>query len=280
MVYRIDDTTAVSALPALPTDDIGNPGFFTGGSTGGMSATRVRYWWLNMVQEELLSPVSAAGLTPDKSNNTQLLQAIKVLAALAASNAPRGMAKFTTSGNFTVPAGVYFIRRRVWGAGGAGGGAKGTGAGAGGGGGAFAEDVLAVTPGQVLPVTIGAGGVGAAGANGTSGGTTSMSGITCPGGSYGTYGDSAASTGFGYGGIPTGGTVARQGGNGQGASAAGGTLLGGMGGASYGSGSAPFVTGVTANGVSGSFPGQGGGGGIGDGAIGGSGAPGEIDIYW
>ncbi|WP_282758283.1 hypothetical protein [Komagataeibacter saccharivorans] len=79
MVYRIDDTTAVSTLPALPTDNIGDPGFFTGGSTGGQAATRVRFWWLNMVQEELATIVLAAGLVLNKSNNGQVLAAIQKL---------------------------------------------------------------------------------------------------------------------------------------------------------------------------------------------------------
>ncbi|BCZ75993.1 hypothetical protein [Novacetimonas maltaceti] len=79
MVYQIDDATAVASLPALPTDNIGTPGFFTGGSTSGGAPTRVRYWWLNMVQEELRNLVIAAGLTQDKTNNAQVLAALKVL---------------------------------------------------------------------------------------------------------------------------------------------------------------------------------------------------------
>ncbi|MCW4591519.1 hypothetical protein NO263_13100 [Gluconacetobacter entanii] len=77
MVYQIDDATAVASLPALPTDNIGTPGFFTGGSTSGGAPTRVRYWWLNMVQEELRNLVIAANLTPDKTNNAQVLAALR-----------------------------------------------------------------------------------------------------------------------------------------------------------------------------------------------------------
>ncbi|MFT9385514.1 hypothetical protein [Acetobacter sp.] len=79
MVYRIDDTTAVASLPALPTDSIGTPGYFTGGSTTGGAPTRVRYWWLNMVQEELAAFPAAAGMAFDKSNNGQTLAAAKAL---------------------------------------------------------------------------------------------------------------------------------------------------------------------------------------------------------
>ncbi len=46
-MYRIDDNTAAGAAPALPTDNIGTPGFFKGGVAGSSTATRVRFWWLN-----------------------------------------------------------------------------------------------------------------------------------------------------------------------------------------------------------------------------------------
>lgn len=92
MVYRIDDTTAVSTLPALPTDDVGDPGFFTGGSTGGLSATRVRFWWLNMVQEELCAIAQAAGIQFDKSNNGQCIAAIKQLISLALASSGNALA--------------------------------------------------------------------------------------------------------------------------------------------------------------------------------------------
>ncbi|MDT8872291.1 hypothetical protein RAA17_16585 [Komagataeibacter rhaeticus] len=71
----------MGTLPALPTDSIGAPGYFTGGSTSGGAPTRVRYWWLNMVQEELAAIATAAGATLDKSNNGQVLAAIQALIA-------------------------------------------------------------------------------------------------------------------------------------------------------------------------------------------------------
>ncbi|AHI25782.1 hypothetical protein BGC31_04845 [Komagataeibacter xylinus] len=45
-----------------------------------------------MVQAELLAPVVFAGLTPDKTNNRQLLQAIQALAKAAAAAAVAGYA--------------------------------------------------------------------------------------------------------------------------------------------------------------------------------------------
>lgn len=99
MVYRIDDVTAVSALPALPTDNIGEPGFFTGGSTTGQSPTRVRFWWLNMVQEELINIAQAAGIVFDKTKNDQCITAIKQLISGVASSAVMGTPEVLADGD-------------------------------------------------------------------------------------------------------------------------------------------------------------------------------------
>ena len=77
MAYRIDDRTAVSLLPAPKTTGTGQPGFFTAGDPQtGEGATVVTDDWLNMVQEELVGVVQAAGIAPDKTNNGQLKAAI------------------------------------------------------------------------------------------------------------------------------------------------------------------------------------------------------------
>ena len=76
-MHRIDDPTAAPTLPAPRPQ--GTPGYFTGGSPGssGFAATVVRYEWTNAVQEELAAIVDAAGLTLDKTNNNQVLQALR-----------------------------------------------------------------------------------------------------------------------------------------------------------------------------------------------------------
>jgi hypothetical protein len=78
-MHRIDDPTAVPTLPAPRAQ--GTPGYFTGGSPGssGFAATVVRYEWLNSHQEELAHVVETAGLTLNKTDNTQLLQALNKL---------------------------------------------------------------------------------------------------------------------------------------------------------------------------------------------------------
>lgn len=91
----------------------------------------------------------------------------------------RGSQTFTTPGthNFTVPDGVSKITAYIFGAGGGGGGCVNEYyGGGGGGGGAFMLASINVTPGQVLPVIVGAGGKGLAGANnGSQGGYSGLS---------------------------------------------------------------------------------------------------------
>ncbi|MEI6140245.1 MAG: glycine-rich domain-containing protein [Mariniphaga sp.] len=68
---------------------------------------------------------------------------------------------FTSSGTFTVPAGVTLIKVQCWGGGGGGGhgGSSGNGMN-GGGGGAYSAKEFSVTPGALYTVTVGAAGAG------------------------------------------------------------------------------------------------------------------------
>lgn len=94
---------------------------------------------------------------------------------------PTGAQEFTASGNFTVPGGV--TRVFVSGCGGGGGSVyDGVNApGAGGAGRSVVRKPMAVTPGAVLPVVI-----GAAGAVASAGGATTFNGLSLNGGSAGT----------------------------------------------------------------------------------------------
>ncbi len=76
-MHRIDDPTAVPTLPA--PRPAGTPGYFTGGSPGssGFAATVVRYEFMNALQEELAAIVETAGITLDKTNNAQVLAALR-----------------------------------------------------------------------------------------------------------------------------------------------------------------------------------------------------------
>lgn len=69
-MYRIDNVTSVATPPAIPPAQ--SEAFWDRG-------THMEDWWLNMIQEEIRSVVLAAGLTPDKADNTQFTKAIDAL---------------------------------------------------------------------------------------------------------------------------------------------------------------------------------------------------------
>jgi hypothetical protein len=88
-----------------------------------------------------------------------------------------GVQTFMTSNGFTVPMGVTQVEVEVWGAGsGTYASVPGLPSGGGSGGGYSRKLVAGLTPGQIVPVTIGAGGVGGttAGVAGGPGGTSSF----------------------------------------------------------------------------------------------------------
>ena len=78
-MFRIDGPGAVGELPPV-REGVSAPGFFGPGNpaTGQMS-TRVTYEWLNAVQEELAAVIEGAGIDLDKTDNGQLLAALRTL---------------------------------------------------------------------------------------------------------------------------------------------------------------------------------------------------------
>src|SRR5690242_5771521 len=78
MAFRIDNSTAVSVKPTPAA--AGTAGWFTDGNPGtGVPGTVVTADWLNGVQGEIDSVLTAAGVTPDKTLTNQLLAAIRKL---------------------------------------------------------------------------------------------------------------------------------------------------------------------------------------------------------
>lgn len=78
-MFRIDHPTAAVSLPAPAA--AGTPGFFTEGNpTSGTPATVVTADWANLIQEEILNVLLAAGITPNKASRTQLSEAIALIA--------------------------------------------------------------------------------------------------------------------------------------------------------------------------------------------------------
>jgi hypothetical protein len=190
------------------------------------------------------------------------------------------------SGNFTVPAGVTSVTVETIGAGGGGAGGAYTYGGGGGGAGAVKTATIPVTPGQIIPYTIGtAGTAGTAGSltvaagNGGNGGSTSFGSSVVANGGFGGQG-ATAGIGNGVGGF-AGGIGGTNGTNG--ASNLGSRTYGGNGGTTAigisGQGSTGSATSYTAPtaGVRGAGGGAGSGwlnsnGNLGDaGAIGGNG---------
>lgn len=201
---------------------------------------------------------------------------------------------FTTTGSSTwqVPSGVTSINVLVVGGGGGGGGAKtssNVGVGGGGGAGGFVNNTTyAVTPGQNITVTVGAGGTGGGpSAEATNGGDSVFDTITATGGGAGgTYTGNAPAVGGsgGGGGYNTAGAAGTAGqGNAGGAHGAGADGDGGGGGGASAVGADGSDTGPTGgNGGAGtalSISGSsvtyaGGGGGGSDGGTAGSGGAG------
>jgi hypothetical protein len=116
------------------------------------------FYRLTGIEAELINFLVYMGFTPDEADLKQIL---KALIKLTRQNAVQ--TAFTTAGtfNFTVPADVFFIDVEVWGGGGGGGSPLSANRGAGGAAGAgYARKLCSVTPGQVIPVTVGGGGGG------------------------------------------------------------------------------------------------------------------------
>lgn len=200
---------------------------------------------------------------------------------------------FTASGNFTVPQGVVSVVVEVVGGGG-GGGASGDGSaggvsgnvgGGGGAGGYGYKRISGLTPGSVIAVTIGAGGVAPANSGGGIGGSSSFGGlITCTGGGGGTYGVTTLGLG-GPGGTASGADLTIPGGTGgfAGPNVTSVTLSdaeriysrGGVTGKGFGT--------VTWSGTGSAGQGYGSGGGGasgGSGTAGGTGASGLVLVEW
>jgi hypothetical protein len=90
----------------------GTTGYFGPAVPGISPATRVRYWFVTMLQEELMSILAAASVTADTTGTVfnQVLLSIQALIGAI----PHGVHNITSSGTWTVPAGVTVIEVEVW----------------------------------------------------------------------------------------------------------------------------------------------------------------------
>ena len=108
-MHRVDHSTAKSVRPAI--QPAGTPGYFGDGDASmGDPPTILTADYMNALQEELVAAVLAANLTLTKSTNSQLAQAITIIAgvqgAVVGSN--------TLSLNPTFPLPAYFGGHRVF----------------------------------------------------------------------------------------------------------------------------------------------------------------------
>lgn len=282
---------ASASPPTMPVAP--SLGFPAPGNPGVSLATKPGAWWYHMVTQELLAVVSAAGLTPDQANLSQVLAAIRTLAVGRLVN----VQVFNASGTYTPSSSrISKIVVEAVGGGGAGGGAAATSSSssAGGGGGAGCY-IKAMFTGQPAPtvVTVGAGGAGASGAAGGAGGTTSFGALASVAGGGG--GSAApASTVFPVNAPPSagGGTASSTGlvistspgGSGQWGIvySLGANALGGSGGTSV-LGMGATWTGSGSTGNAGIGKGAGGSGACnattGGALLGGAGAAGAVIVY-
>ena len=178
--------------------------------------------------------------------------------------------QFASSGNFVVPQGVSLLKVRIHGAGGGGGGNTGQGGGGGGGGGGYAEAVVPVSGGQIIPVLVGSGGAGgpntgrsASGNNGQDGGSSSFGSAIGATGGRGGAGSLAGGQGdSGSGGSGFGTIISMTGGAGNAGFSTGPNGFGGHGAAgAAGGGGGAASSGLPSSGAS---PGGGGAGGGGN----------------
>ena len=80
-MFRIDNSTAASALPA--PGPAGTPGYFTEGDPAhGVAATGISGDWLNMIKEEFMSILAAADVGESKTTFNQVLVALRALFAI------------------------------------------------------------------------------------------------------------------------------------------------------------------------------------------------------
>jgi hypothetical protein len=201
-MHRIDNSSAVTTMPTRKPP--GTAGFFSfGDQTVGQLATIVEADILNAIMMEISNVVTGAGLTLNKTDDTQLRQAITaMLGALSAATVVKFAA---TSGAYTPSAHLKLAVVELWGGGGGGGSAPGfpayaVTAATGGASGAYCYRVYTPTEiGASGTIVVGGGGAGGAAGvfNGADGGQTSFSpagtgaGITANGGGGGQYGLSA-----------------------------------------------------------------------------------------
>jgi hypothetical protein len=76
-VNKVDSHNSVAERPAPEASEVQTPGYFSiGDMEAGVNGTVVPAWWLNAVQDEILTVINNAEITPSKVDSAQLYAAI------------------------------------------------------------------------------------------------------------------------------------------------------------------------------------------------------------
>lgn len=105
-MQRIDGSTRSATLPVPAATGAGasSPGFFSRGDPlTGTPPTTLDADWANMIQEEIIAPVVAAGIAPDKADHGQLLAAMRALFAPKTTPVDPNAGVAIGGGEFSVP---------------------------------------------------------------------------------------------------------------------------------------------------------------------------------
>lgn len=259
-MFHVDNNSAVPVMPAVKPVVSAVTSFFTEGGNG-VPPTYPGPDWFNIIQSELLAVLAAAGITPDKANNVQLLAAMRALfldtsqngadiqdkalflqnlhliGGLASDVVGRliGVRVYTASTAYVETEGAKTVLAIITGGGGGGGSCHAsstanTFSGAGGGAAGTCIGLFNLSDITNKAITIGAGGIGQA-----DGGNTTFAGMVAGGGEKGNWATSTSTPG-GSGGTATGGILNIPGGMGNDGQAGAYLINGSGGGSLWGSG--------------------------------------------
>ena len=264
-MYHVDNSTGVPVMPQPSPVTSETELFFTEGGNG-VPPTFPGSDWFNIIQSELINILRAAGLDPDKMDNTQILAALKklflsrsnpfgdikadgaaaiatalsnlhLIGGLASDVVGRliGVRVYTASTAYVETEGTKTGLAIITGGGGGGGyclasSTANTFSGAGGGAAGTCIGLFNLSDITNKAITIGAGGI-----DQTDGGNTTFAGMVAGGGKKGGW-MSSTSTPGGLGGTATGGILNIAGGMGNDGQAGAYLINGSGGGSLWGSG--------------------------------------------
>jgi len=293
----------VNALLTAPTITAGgSTTFCSGGSVTLTSSVGTSFLWSTGATTASISPTTGGSYTVQVANASGCQSAVSAatvvtvtvppattgvsicvggsgtLTASGACGSNVVVTEISSSGTFTVPAGVTSITVEAWGAGGAGGGSgSGSNARPGGGGGAYVKGTITTTAGTNYAVVIGAGGATQTnnGTVTTFGGAGTFSADYGRGGSSGNTAGTGGTTGSSFVIASATSVTKTAGSSGNGRS----NPVGGNGGDAGNATGSGGAGGNGTDGSAGTTPG-GGGGGAGYNSNGGAGANGHVTVTY